>query len=79
MISRLTTGWTFIRAFYGFMGLWVLAQAWIAGEWLFSFFGIYFLAMSVFRLGCAAGYCVPGSGNTTGSSGEIQFDEGKGK
>ena len=79
MISRLTTNWTFIRAFYGIMGLWIVAQAWLAEEWALSLIGIYFLAMSIFRFGCAGGYCTPASGNTTPSSGDIQFDEIKGK
>ena len=56
-MHRITTGWTFLRALYGVMGMWVLVQAILAKEWAFGVFGLYFLSMGIFGFGCAAGNC----------------------
>lgn len=77
MIQRITTGWTFVRAFYLIMGGIVLAEAIATTQWIGGIFGLYFAAMGLFGWGCAAGNCYTGNYtiNNSQSPADIEFEE----
>lgn len=60
MKNRILTGWSFRRALYLAMGLYVVAQGIIDREWLWLIPGIYFASMGLFAFGCASGNCYGG-------------------
>lgn len=51
------TGWDLRRIFYLIGGIWMVAQSIMDRMWIFIPFGFYFIAMAVFRFGCASGNC----------------------
>ena len=57
MLKRITTGWTFIRALYLFMGITLMEQALTQNQWFGLAFGGYFASMALFSFGCASGNC----------------------
>lgn len=60
MMQRILTGWTFIRAFYLLIGVFVIVQAVMESQWVGVLLGGYFSSMAVFNYGCAAGACATG-------------------
>ena len=61
MKKRILTGWTFSRAFYALMGIFIIIQSVMQREWIGILPGGYFAAMGIFSFGCAAGNCFGGS------------------
>jgi len=61
MKERLTTGWTWIRGAYLFIGLWVILQSAFEGQWLGIVLGAWPTAMGLFGLACAGGSCASGN------------------
>lgn len=57
MLERITTQWTVTRAMYFLMGVAIIIQSAIIGEWPGILMGSYFAAMGLFRFGCASGAC----------------------
>lgn len=64
MWHRLSTGWTFRRALYLVVGIFLIAFAVSDRQWFGIAFGAYFAAMGLFAFGCAAGNCYGGSCDT---------------
>jgi len=64
MKERLLTNWTFTRAFYLIIGLFVIIQSFIGQQWFGIAFGGYFAAMGLFAFGCASGNCAGGNCST---------------
>ena len=60
-MKRITTGWTWIRAAYLGIGLWVILQSALEGQWLGIFLGAWPAAMGLFGLACAGGSCASGN------------------
>ena len=60
-MKRITTGWTWIRAAYLGIGLWVILQSALEGQWLGILLGAWPAAMGLFGLACAGGSCATGS------------------
>ena len=67
MRNRILTGWTWIRGAFLFLGLWMIIQTALEGEWLGIILGLWLSIMGLFGLGCAAGNCF--NGNCEVSSG----------
>lgn len=64
MKERILKNWTFTRAFYLIMGLFVIVQSFMGQQWFGIAFGGYFAAMGLFAFGCASGNCVGGNCST---------------
>jgi len=78
MKQRLFSNWTFLRVFYLLMGIWVLVQSILTGQWLGIALGAYFAAMGLFAFGCAAGNCSIGTNRSKKylqSEEEIDYEE----
>ena len=54
--QKILTGWTFIRALYFGLGIFILIQSILDQQWLFVFVGAYFAAMGFLGFGCACFY-----------------------
>lgn len=61
MKTRITSGWTWIRAAYLFIGILVMIQSAFEGQWIGIALGAWPAAMGLFRLACAAGNCSTGN------------------
>ena len=61
MKERILTNWTFTRAFYLIVGIFVVIQSFMGQQWLGIAFGGYFAAMGLFAFGCASGNCFGGN------------------
>ncbi len=61
MINRIFNNWTWTRIAYLFIGLWVIIQSFIEGQWIGTVLGAWPAAMGLFGLGCAAGNCATGN------------------
>lgn len=57
MRERILTGWSFQRAAYLIIGLFLVVQFAIDKQWAGILIGSYFAAMGLFAFGCAAGNC----------------------
>lgn len=81
MKNRILTGWTFRRALYVAIGLFVIVQSVMQQQWLGVLLGSYFASMGVFAFGCASGNCSGGNCNTepgqnkTAENQYIKFEE----
>lgn len=75
MKERILTGWNFQRAFYLFMGLFVIVQSVMDKQWFGTILGAYFTSMGLFRFGCAAGACYTNNSNSTPNNKDIQHVE----
>jgi hypothetical protein len=64
MKERILTNWTFTRAFYLIVGIFVVIQSIMSQQWFGIAFGGYFAAMGLFAFGCASGNCVGGNCST---------------
>lgn len=49
--------WSVRRILYLLGGIWMVAQAIHDKIWFFILFGLYFMAMAIFKFGCASGNC----------------------
>jgi hypothetical protein len=56
-MKRLLTGWSFRRAIYLFIGVFIIIQSVIEKNWLGVLVGAYFASMGLFAFGCAGGDC----------------------
>lgn len=61
MSNRIFNNWTWTRAAYLFIGMWVIIQSGFEGQWIGVFLGAWPAAMGLFGLGCAAGNCATGN------------------
>lgn len=61
MKKRMLTGWTWIRAAFLFIGLWMIIQTALEGQWVGIVLGAWLAGMGIFNLGCASGNCFNGS------------------
>lgn len=61
MINRIFKNWTLLRAVYLFLGVWVIVQSALEGQWIGIVLGAWPVAMGVFALGCASGNCATGN------------------
>ncbi len=61
MKKRILTGWTWIRGAFLFMGVWMIIQSALEGEWFGIILGTWLAVMGLFGLGCAAGNCFTGN------------------
>ncbi len=79
MKERILTNWTFTRAFYLIMGLFVIIQSIMSQQWFGIAFGGYFAAMGLFAFGCASGNCVGGdcSADSNQNSNQVVHSEEK--
>ncbi len=62
--QRILTNWTFTRALYIGLGVFVIINSIIYQQWFGLIFGAYFASMGLFRFGCASGDCFGGTCNT---------------
>jgi hypothetical protein len=60
MKTRILTGWTFMRAIYLLLGVFIVVQSVQQQQWLGILLGGYFASMGLFAFGCAAGNCAGG-------------------
>ncbi len=51
-MSRITTGWNFMRALRLVLAIAIIAQGIVARDWLFVAMGVLFGGMAVFGIGC---------------------------
>jgi hypothetical protein len=82
MIQRIVSGWSWIRALYLVMGIFVIAQSILDKQWLGIVLGIYVAAMGLFGFGCASGRCYPAPTMTPDKKSDMQdieFEEIKSK
>jgi hypothetical protein len=82
MKQRILTGWTFTRALYLALGLWVIISSAMQMQWLNFAFGLYIAAMGLFAIGCASGSCSTGyaaKSSDVKAAGEVEFEEVKHK
>lgn len=83
MKQRILTGWTFGRGVYLVLGLIIVIQSAMSGQWLGILFGSYFASMGLFAFGCAAGNCFGGNCSvetkspTNNNVKDINFEEVK--
>lgn len=56
-MKDLLRDWNFSRIFYIVAGIWAVAQSIMDRAWLLLPFGLYFVAMGIFKFGCASGSC----------------------
>jgi hypothetical protein len=80
MKERILTNWTFTRAFYLIIGLFVIIQSFKGQQWFGIAFGGYFAAMGLFAFGCASGSCMGGNCTTESnqnSNNEVVTEEKK--
>ncbi len=49
--------WNFRRIIYLIGGIWAITQSVMDRMWILIPFGLYFVAMAVFKFGCASGNC----------------------
>lgn len=61
MIKRIFSKWTWMRTAYFSIGVWVIVQSAIEGQWIGIILGAWPAAMGLFSLGCAAGSCATGN------------------
>ncbi len=64
MKQRLFYNWNAIRVLYVVIGVSLSIQSFRSSEWMGVIFGLYFSAMGIFALGCAAGNCSIDSTNS---------------
>lgn len=57
MNKPLFFGWTLRRILYLVIGTWAAIQSAMDRQWLLMVLGLYFIAMAVFKLGCAGNQC----------------------
>ncbi|HOJ91757.1 MAG TPA: hypothetical protein PLH86_11685 [Saprospiraceae bacterium] len=57
MIKRVLNNWTFTRALYLILGVFVIVQSVMLHQWVGALLGAYFASMGLFAFGCAAGNC----------------------
>lgn len=57
MKNNIFKNWDLRRFFYLFGGLFFVAIAVKDHVWWISVFGIYYIAMALFKFGCASGNC----------------------
>ncbi|WP_222164961.1 hypothetical protein [Edaphocola aurantiacus] len=57
MNKPLLFGWTLRRILYFVLGTWAAIQSALDQQWLLMGAGLYFVAMAIFRLGCAGNQC----------------------
>lgn len=60
MIHRIFTDWTWTRAAYLIIGLWVVVQSALEGQWIGIVLGMWPAAMGLFGLACAGKSCSRG-------------------
>ena len=75
MKERILTDWNFQRAFYLFMGLFVIVQSVMDKQWFGTILGAYFTSMGLFRFGCAAGACYTNTNSSAPNNKDIQHVE----
>lgn len=56
-MKNLLTDWNFRRVLYLVGGIWMLVQTVMDRMWIFIPFSAYFIAMAIFKWGCASGNC----------------------
>ena len=61
MINRIFSNWTWIRAIYLLIGVYIIIQSAYDNQWIGILFGAWPAAMGLFNLGCAAGNCTTGN------------------
>ncbi len=49
--------WNFRRNIYLIGGIWAITQSLMDRMWILIPFGLYFVAMAIFKFGCASGNC----------------------
>lgn len=76
MKNRILTNWTFTRALYVIIGIFLVVQSIMIKQWFGVAVGSYFASMGIFAFGCAAGNCayVPKS-SAKEETQEISFEE----
>jgi len=85
MKERLLTNWTFSRVIYLAMGILIIVQAVMAGQFFGIFLGGYLSIMGLFAIGCASGNCFSGNcqvdPQTKGNNmvEDVEFEEIKSK
>jgi hypothetical protein len=72
MKDRILTNWTFTRALYLIMGLFVIVQSFMSQQWFGIVFGGYFASMGLFAFGCASGNCIGENCSTKPTQNSIQ-------
>ncbi|MEO6405543.1 MAG: hypothetical protein ABIY51_13380 [Ferruginibacter sp.] len=63
MKNRILSGWTFRRALYAGIGIFIIIESIMQHQWFGILFGGYFASMGIFAFGCAAGNCFGGNCN----------------
>lgn len=56
-MKNFLTDWNFRRILYLVGGVWMVAQSIMDHQWILVPFGLYFVAMGIFKFGCASGNC----------------------
>ena len=81
MKERILTGWTFQRAIYLLVGLFIIIHSSINQQWFGTFIGFYFFSMGLLAFGCASGSCYSGTYQKgdlrSNKSQEVEFEEVK--
>ncbi|WP_084625664.1 hypothetical protein [Salinimicrobium xinjiangense] len=61
MINRIFSNWTWVRIVYLLIGVWVIVQSALEGQWIGVVIGAWPAVMGLFAFGCASGNCATGS------------------
>ncbi|WP_027124296.1 hypothetical protein [Gelidibacter mesophilus] len=61
MLNRIFNNWTWMRAAYLLIGIWVILQSASEGEWIGIALGTWPAIMGLFGLACAGGNCTTGT------------------
>ena len=75
MKDRILNNWTITRGLYLVMGILVITQSVVSGQWLGAVIGGYFAAMGLFAFGCASGNCIPNSPASKKANQEVNIEE----
>lgn len=75
MLNKIKQGWNLSRIAFTTLGTLVVIQAVLEKQWIGIPFGLYFMIMGIFALGCASGSCHVPFNKPDNDSGEVEFEE----
>jgi len=59
-MERILKGWNFVRLIRLILGIYIIVQSVLTGEWILGFAGLFVTGMGLWNLGCCGMYgCYP--------------------
>lgn len=75
-MKKLLTGWDLMRMLRMALGVFIILNGWMAGEWLFVGFGVLFSLMAILNFGCCSmNGCATPLQKTKNKTEEITYEE----